>query len=301
MIFNYDVSDLVDAINNINKWTDTTVIDFDTETRPFVYFNMANSTGTKPPFPDNGFLLALYRSSTTQMQVAITRLSSDHKVYTRTMIGGIWGSWGLAHGYDERFSKFTADATESCSAVADLVTLMSAHEAADIHIQRLSSDLLSDMVGSTTTLGGLCLLYKASASNAYYLAWNRNVIGIGNLNLTGSGLNYVKKILVEENIYTDLTLSNVATNLTASAKAYGKTVNVVGNYSDDVSRTADWTPMCQLPSGYRPSTTIYFVGVNNVAGDMPYMYRINTSGVVAMYIASGTNTVRPRFCFTFIV
>lgn len=291
------VSDDLEARNILGT---TETIDFDTDKSPLVYFDYANSTGTKPSFTTNGYLLNIYRSTSYQVQVAFQRDLSDG-VYMRAKSGGTWGSWELAQGYDGRFYKFTANADTAYNTVADLVTLATSHATNDIFIHRLGADLLSSMTGSTTTLGGSCLLMKASSSNAYYLAWNRNVIGIGNLNLGGSGLNYVKKILVEEYVYTNLTLSSVATNLTAYAKAYGKTVNVVGNYSADVSRTADWTPMCTLPSGYRPSTTIYFVGVNNITGDMPYMYRINTSGIVAVYSASTVTKLRPRFCFTFIV
>ena len=86
------VSDIMSVVNNTST---TQVINFDSETRFYVYFNGTSSTGTKPWSGNtNGHLITFVRdSSNTVLQFAKAQGPSDFKIYMRLKNAGTWGAW----------------------------------------------------------------------------------------------------------------------------------------------------------------------------------------------------------------
>ena len=73
--------------------TATEVIDFDTEERFIVYYNGANSTGTKPTTA-NGYLITIVRAGeATKVQFCTAAQRTDFVLYMRKMFSSTWGSW----------------------------------------------------------------------------------------------------------------------------------------------------------------------------------------------------------------
>jgi len=82
------------SLNSLNKIENTEVINFDTVTKRLVYFDYANSTGTKPPISYNGYLITIIRDE----DQTITQFAWDNgnyaPIYKRQKVGGVWNSWG---------------------------------------------------------------------------------------------------------------------------------------------------------------------------------------------------------------
>ena len=86
------VDDIMSFINNTGL---TQVINLDTETRFYVYFNGSSSGGTKPwSNNNNGHLITFVRdSSNTVLQFAKMQSATDFKIYMRLKNSGTWGAW----------------------------------------------------------------------------------------------------------------------------------------------------------------------------------------------------------------
>lgn len=103
----------------------------------------------------------------------------------------------------------------------------------------------------------------------------------------------------------------LATDSTSSSGTYGtlnarRIAGMVFVWFNGVSASmtrGQWVSVGTLPEGYRPVDEINGMGVNNAtsaSSSAPLMYRINTSGVVAVWAYSGTGNVQAMFNCSFI-
>lgn len=103
----------------------------------------------------------------------------------------------------------------------------------------------------------------------------------------------------------------LATDSTSSSGSYGtlnarRIAGMVFVWFNGVSASmtrGQWVSVGTLPEGYRPVDEINGMGVNNAtsaSSSAPLMYRINTSGVVAVWAYSGTGNVQAMFNCSFI-
>ena len=75
--------------------------------------------------------------------------------------------------------------------VAAVATYVSGKSTGDIVLVRVTSGIASSFFETTTSYASVLIIMKASSSNAYYLAFNRNVAAVGNISLTNSSVSAV--------------------------------------------------------------------------------------------------------------
>lgn len=101
---------------------------------------------------------------------------------------------------------------------------------------------------------------------------------------------------------TDST-SSTGTYGTLNARRIAGMVFVWFNGASASMTRGQWVTVGTLPEGYRPVDNINGMGVNNAvtsSSSAPLMYRINSSGVVAVWAYSGTGNVQAMFNCSFI-
>ena len=79
--------------------------------------------------------------------------------------------------------------------LAAYVNAIKNYSTADILLIDVGSTIASAIIGSTTSLGGITIVYKASSSNAYFFFFNRDKCVIGNVSLTNTEVN-VRHVIV---------------------------------------------------------------------------------------------------------
>lgn len=156
MIFNYDVSALRDEIQevtgDVNKWTETTAINFDTETRFIVYFDYANSTGTKPDITENGYLVTFQRSNNYATQFAWGSRDDDGDVFIRRKKAGTWSDWAsISHG-SLNTKELTPTIVETLPAGITAITTVSAVQSGNVVSVSISITRDSTTITNYTTI-----------------------------------------------------------------------------------------------------------------------------------------------------
>lgn len=80
------------------------------------------------------------------------------------------------------------------STLASMVTAISGLSSGDIAIWRFTSALTGEFFNASNNYGGVIIVLKASANNAYFFAFNRNAASIGNISIDNGTVN-VKTML----------------------------------------------------------------------------------------------------------
>lgn len=129
-------------------------------------------------------------TSAQQAQVmANIGAASSADLGSKSSASGVTGSDAFSKiaTLNSKMIGFDANTTPIAS-VSDIVSIMNAKNNNDIHIIGASADVLSSLLNVTTTIGGPCILLKASASNAYFYAYNKEIAGIGNIALSNGAI-----------------------------------------------------------------------------------------------------------------
>lgn len=88
----------------------------------------------------------------------------------------------IISGMKSDVSAFYSDGT-TVQTVSDLATAIKAKPDGSRIVYRLSPNVVKALAQSDTTLYGTAIVYKASENNAYFLAFNRDTAGYGNISL----------------------------------------------------------------------------------------------------------------------
>lgn len=104
----------------------------------------------------------------------------------------------IISGMKSDVSAFYSDGT-TIQTVSDLATAIKAKPYGSRIVYRLSPNVVKALAQSDTTLYGTAIVYKASANNAYFLAFNRDTAGYGNISLESDAVTISHHIV--ENVF----------------------------------------------------------------------------------------------------
>lgn len=112
--------------------------------------------------------------------------------------------------------------------LADFITFIQSCANSTKIIVRVHADVLSALTGETVSAYGLAILYKASANNAYYFAFNRDTTGYGNISLANGAVNILHNVNLRM-ASGAITSGTIATGTTATDidVSFGKTLESV--------------------------------------------------------------------------
>lgn len=85
-------------------------------------------------------------------------------------------------GLISRFPNFR-QLIPASDTLAAFVNAINTTATADISIIDTGATVSSDLIGTTVTLGGISIVYKASSNNAYFFFFSRDKCLIGNVSL----------------------------------------------------------------------------------------------------------------------
>ena len=87
---------------------------------------------------------------------------------------------------------YASDVVVNSSALTSLASIVAAiktYNTGDVAVLRFTSAVTGSFFASSNSYGGVLIFMKASSSNAYFLAFNRNAASRGNINLTDGTVN----------------------------------------------------------------------------------------------------------------
>lgn len=105
------------------------------------------------------------------------------------------------------------------------------------------------------------------------------------------------------NSKTTQTFTSSTATGSGTASKVGQVVTVHLSFEGYTATSTSWQPLCELPSGYRPSRQIDVLAFDNAArstSEQPLQLRISPSGTVKLY-AFTAKTYNPYGCVTFII